>query len=157
MVVAKAIDAKPGSSREEIANQYMPMFYIVGGTTLIFMICFFLLTRHDNPAEERERRRLRQIQREREHRLSSGKLLNKKEQLIALLSNPNYVFLLVITLFVGYGRQSLSILRYVCISLLIHRPIYTEEKILSDYTGTDKKTLVSICSLTVRMIHFFVK
>lgn len=134
-VVAKAIDAKSGSSDAELKQQYLPMFSIVAATTGVFLILFYLLAAHDDPEGERTRRRLEQETKERED-VNAGPVLSKRDQLKALMSNPNFVFLLVITLFVGYGRQSLSMLR----------PLYTEERILGD--DPKKKEWVSYAALT---------
>lgn len=49
-----------------------------------------------------------------------------------LMTNPLFLFLLVVTLFVGYGRQSLFMLR----------PIYVEEVILKD--DPDRKVWVAV-------------
>lgn len=98
-----SVDAskKKDATREDMVKQYMPMFYITAITVAIFMILFYLLVPHDNPAAERARREQEKIKNV-EVNGNSGSL-NKWGQMKALMLNPRYLFLLVITLLVGYG------------------------------------------------------
>lgn len=80
------------------------MFWMVAGTTLAFLVLFSLLTVNDDPVAERERRRLEQEERIKNSAVDT-RVMTKREQLKALMGNANFVFLLVITLFVGYGKR----------------------------------------------------
>jgi hypothetical protein len=76
-----------------------------------------LLVPHDDPAAERARREQQKIADVSATNLSSSGNGDKWTQMKALLVNPRYLFLLTITLLVGYGKHCVP---FFCGFLYIH-------------------------------------
>ena len=124
-------------TQDEKIKSYEPMFWIVAMTTILYVVLFFFLVVHDDPAKTFKERALEAAARQEQMTDDSKPSTTKKQQIKQLMTNPQYIFLLVVTLLVGYGRQVFS----------IYRAKFVEASILNTFDG-DRKSFVSITVLT---------
>lgn len=146
LVVGKAVDSRTGLAKDQLAQAYLPMFYIFAITTGldmyptsgVFLVLLYFLIPNDNPKAEIRRKQVEKTDRD------TKEASSKWQQFRALMTHPRFIQLLVITMLVGYGRQTMYMLR----------PIFVEERILGN--DPDKKLWTAISALSGLISEFVV-
>ncbi len=156
--MGKTIDLEGHRFHRDVGETYIPMYYILDSASLLFLVYFFLVVPNDDPKSEREyRQALKKVQDEEQiveiedddvwkSDLKKEKLdVNVKDAKVtrtsgafwSLFKEKRFLYLLLLTFFIGYAKQVYSIVG----------PIYTEDYIAGRH-NPDRKTAVSIQSLT---------
>ena len=119
----------------------MPMFYIIGITSFIFLVLLYLLMPNDDPIQEHALRK-----KEEEEKKGNQGHQTRNQQLRSLLTNWGFLFVLAISMIVGYGNTNLSALR----------AYYSETKLLNKENEPKQLTsLLSLFGVIFEILSFF--
>lgn len=153
VLAARCIDAGKATTKEEVKDAYMPLYYIIAIITgfLVISLIFLIGSDESYKKETESIKNVKDIEKDQPQPQiqEATPIIPKQKQLYTLLTTSSFVYVLLLSLTIGFSNSIYSMLR----------GIYVEEMIL--FMSPNKKLIASLTAITGMafevIIYFFGK